>query len=303
MAPILGHAELLGWVRRRWPQERVWAGRRGLPARHRPGWNRRVRRRHDRASWEVKLLVDHRERLVAERTPGQATGWAAAGPNLEQATSRRPGSSQRHSTAWLTNAAQEASRVSIVCQAQVAGIGSLTAPARQLDRERCHRVARSAPKLLALPGGRTLTTANPTHRRHRRRGTGPSAPAAPIASACRGWQPAAVCRPVPYRDHPAAPAGPARPTTSGAAPRVTPPAKPWPPPFRRRIARAVYRHTSSRPNNHPQHSHGLAEESNLPRGRPVDVRHRLHHDVGAHRPAQGVAVLVGVLEMDPAQAA
>jgi hypothetical protein len=185
--------------------------------------------RHDRASWEVKLLVDHRERLVAERTPGQATGWAAAGPNLEQATSRRPGSSQRHSTAWLTKAAQEASRVSIVCQAQVAGIGSLTAPARQLDRERCHRVARSAPKLLALPGGRTLTTANPTHRRHRRRGTGPSAPAAPIASACRGWQPAAACRPVPYRDHPAAPAGPARPTTSGAAPRVTPPAKPWPP--------------------------------------------------------------------------
>jgi hypothetical protein len=98
--------------------------------------------RHDRAAWQVKLLVDHRERLVAEHTPDkQPAGLAAApaGPDLEQATSRRPGPSQRHSTAWLAQAAQEASR-SPLCQAQVAAIGSLTAQLGQFDHERCHRI-------------------------------------------------------------------------------------------------------------------------------------------------------------------
>jgi hypothetical protein len=65
--PPLTRAELLGWARRRWPQERVWAG--GLPVRHRPAGTDVSAARHDRASWEVELVVDYRERLVAEHTP------------------------------------------------------------------------------------------------------------------------------------------------------------------------------------------------------------------------------------------
>ena len=94
-------------ARRRWPQERVWAG--GLPARHRPGWTDVSAARHDRAAWQVKLLVDHRERLVAERPwTSNRLGWQLHQLDLtwEQATRPKP----RHSTAWLARAPQEASR-------------------------------------------------------------------------------------------------------------------------------------------------------------------------------------------------
>jgi transposase len=112
-APTLGHAELIGWARRHWPDGRTWAvedcrhvtgrlerdllaaGERvvRVPPRLMAGARQAVRALgksdpidalavaraalrepdlpsagHDRASWEVKLLVDHREHLVAERT-------------------------------------------------------------------------------------------------------------------------------------------------------------------------------------------------------------------------------------------
>jgi transposase len=109
----LGHAELVGWARRRWPEERVWAVEdcrhvtsrlecdllaagervRRVPPRLLAGARHAVRAPgtsdpidalavaraalrepdlptagHDQPSWEVKLLVDHREHLIAERT-------------------------------------------------------------------------------------------------------------------------------------------------------------------------------------------------------------------------------------------
>jgi transposase len=112
-ARSLGHAQLLGWARHRWPDERVWAvedcrhvtgrlerdllaargagragpataGGRRPPSRACPGQVRPIdalavaraalrepdlpTAGHDQASWEVKLLVDHHEHLVTERT-------------------------------------------------------------------------------------------------------------------------------------------------------------------------------------------------------------------------------------------
>ena len=112
-ARTLGHGELVGWARTRWPERRLWAvedcrhvtgrlernllaaGERvaRVPPRLMAGARQAVRVQgksdpidalavaraalreadlptagHDQASWEVRLLVDHREHLVAERT-------------------------------------------------------------------------------------------------------------------------------------------------------------------------------------------------------------------------------------------
>jgi hypothetical protein len=142
-----------------------------------------------RASWKVKLLVDHREPLVAERPwTSNRLGWQLhqldpTWTGDHPATRPKPAPQHRMARAGRPGGVQ----VSTICQeAQVAAIGSLAARLGQLDRERCHRITQSAPNLLALPGGGTLTAAKPS----------------------RGWQPAAACRPAPYRDHPAAPARP-----------------------------------------------------------------------------------------------
>jgi transposase len=82
---------------------------------------------HDQASWEVRLLVDHREHLVAERTRQiNRLRWHLhqLDPDLEHATRRLPGPGLGRITAWLAQAAADAGSVVQVriCQAQVTAI-------------------------------------------------------------------------------------------------------------------------------------------------------------------------------------
>jgi transposase len=148
-ARTFGHAELLSWARRRWPDERGWAvedcrhvtgrlerdllaaGERVMrvPPRLMAGARQAVRAMgnsdpidalavaraalrepdlptagHDQASWEVRLLVDHREHLVAERTRTiNRLRWhlRQLDPDLEHAARRLPGSSLDQVAAWL----------------------------------------------------------------------------------------------------------------------------------------------------------------------------------------------------------
>jgi transposase len=68
---------------------------------------------HDQASWEVKLLVDHREHLVAERTRTiNRLRWHLhqLDPDLERATRRLPGPGLGRITAWLARAAADPAR-------------------------------------------------------------------------------------------------------------------------------------------------------------------------------------------------
>jgi transposase len=59
---------------------------------------------HDQASWEVKLLVDHREHLIAERTRTiNRLRWHLhqLDPDLEHAAGRLPGPCLDQIAAWL----------------------------------------------------------------------------------------------------------------------------------------------------------------------------------------------------------
>jgi transposase len=91
---------------------------------------------HDRASWEVKALVDHREPLVAERTRQiNRLRWHLhqLNPDLEHATRRLPGPGLRRIAAWL---AQATPSVQVqICLAQVTAISVLTGAAGR-DRRR-----------------------------------------------------------------------------------------------------------------------------------------------------------------------
>ena len=167
--------------------------------------------RHDRAScgcWSTTASA-----LVAEHTPGRATGWAGSctsrtQPETGDQTSRRPGPSHRHSTAWLAQAAQEVSRSQLSVRPGSARLAPdrPARPTRPRALPSCHSVGPEP--------ARVAWWWDADHRQAKRIADSagvarsPSAPAAPIASACRGWQPAAACRPAPYRDHPAAPARP-----------------------------------------------------------------------------------------------
>ena len=115
---------------------------------------------HDQASWEVKLLVDHREHLVAERTRQvNRLRWHLhqLDPDLERATRRLPGPGLRRLAAWL---AQASPSVQIgICRDQVTAISALTDQIGELDRQLRQRVVRLAPSLLSLPGCGPLTAA------------------------------------------------------------------------------------------------------------------------------------------------
>jgi transposase len=115
---------------------------------------------HDQTSWEVKLLVDHRENLVAERTRQiNRLRWHLhqLDPDLERATRRLPGPGLGRITAWL---AQATPGVQVgICRNQVTAISSLTSQIGELDRQLRQRVARLAPTLLSLPGCGPLTAA------------------------------------------------------------------------------------------------------------------------------------------------
>jgi transposase len=103
---------------------------------------------HDQASWEVKLLVDHREQLVAERTRAiNRLRWHLhrLDPGLEHATRRLPGPGLRRITARLAQAADAGCVVQVrICQAQVSAIQALSDQIGQLDRQLRQQVARLA---------------------------------------------------------------------------------------------------------------------------------------------------------------
>jgi transposase len=115
---------------------------------------------HDPASWEVKLLVDHREHLIAERTRTiNRLRWHLhqLDPDLEHAAQRLPGASLHRITAWL--AGVPASVQVGVCQELTATIQTLTVRIDQLASDLRTRVMRLAPNLLSLPGCGVLTAA------------------------------------------------------------------------------------------------------------------------------------------------
>jgi transposase len=171
-ARTLGHGELVGWARTRWPAQPTWAvqdcrhvtgrlerdllaaGERvvRVPPRLMAGARQAVRAlgksdpihalavaraalreptlpvaQHDQASWEVKLLVDHREHLVAEPTRTiNRLRWHLhqPDPDLEHTTRRLPGPGPRRITARLAQTAADAGCVVqvTICQAQVSAI-------------------------------------------------------------------------------------------------------------------------------------------------------------------------------------
>lgn len=204
-ARTLGHAELLGWARHRWPDQRVWAvedcrhvtgrlerdllaaGERvvRVPPRLMAGARQAVRALgksdpidalavaraaqrepdlpaagHDQASWEVKLLVDHREHLIAERTRTiNRLRWHLhqLDPDLERAARRLPGPSLDQVAAWL--AGTPSSVQVAICQELTATIAALTARIDRLTGQLRQRVGQLAPNLLSLPGCGVLTAA------------------------------------------------------------------------------------------------------------------------------------------------
>jgi transposase len=119
---------------------------------------------YDQASWEIKLLVDHREHLVAERTRHiNRLRWHLhqLDPDLERVTRRLPGPGLRRVIVWLAQATpQAASPVQVaICRDQATAISALTGQIGELDRQLRQRVARLAPTLLGLPGCGPLTAA------------------------------------------------------------------------------------------------------------------------------------------------
>jgi transposase len=115
---------------------------------------------HDQASWEVKLLVDHREHLVAERTRTiNRLRWHLhqLDPDLEHAARSLSGPSLDQIAAWLAGAPWSVQVV--ICQELTVTVAALTARIDQLTGELRQRVARLAPNLLSLPGCGPLTAA------------------------------------------------------------------------------------------------------------------------------------------------
>jgi len=115
---------------------------------------------HDQASWQVKLLVDHREQLVAERTRTiNRLRWHLhqLDPDLEHAARRLPGPALDQIAAWL--AGTPSSVQVVICQELAATVAALTMRIDRLTGDLRRRVARLAPNLLGLPGCGVLTAA------------------------------------------------------------------------------------------------------------------------------------------------
>jgi len=82
---------------------------------------------HDQASWEVRLLVDHREHLIVERTRMiNRLRWHLhrLDPDLEHTARRLPGPSLGRIAAWLAEV--PASAQIDICQELTAKIQTLT---------------------------------------------------------------------------------------------------------------------------------------------------------------------------------
>lgn len=117
---------------------------------------------HDNASREVKLLVDHREDLVNQRTAAQnRLRWHLhdLDPELEIA----PGSLDRYVVldrlaGWLADRPQQTVQVGI-CAELVADIRALTERVNGLEKQLRTRMRAQAPRLLELQGCGTLSAA------------------------------------------------------------------------------------------------------------------------------------------------
>jgi hypothetical protein len=197
---------------------------------------------HDQPSWEVKLLVDHREQLIAERTRTiNRLRWHLhrLNPDLEHTARRLPGPSLGPIAAWLADV--PASAQIDICQELTAKIQTLTIRIDQLGRELGTRVVQLAPNLLSLPGCGALTAAKLIAEtagvaRFRSEaclpctpGSPPSRPARdePIATGCvvaatGSSTPRSTASPSPSYAWPV----PARSTTDAAVPRATAPVTP-----------------------------------------------------------------------------
>jgi transposase len=116
---------------------------------------------HDEVSREIKLLVDHREDLVNQRTQAiNRLRWHLHELDPELDLPAR--SLDRLKTldalaGWLTD--QPASVVPRIAGELIADIRSVTVRERALERELAERVRQRAPQLLELPGCGTLTAA------------------------------------------------------------------------------------------------------------------------------------------------
>ncbi|MFB9240055.1 IS110 family transposase [Plantactinospora siamensis] len=201
-----GHRQLLGWARRQFPAERVWAvedcrhvstrlerallaaGERvvRVPPKLMAGARGSARTRgksdpidalaiaraalrepdlpvaeHDDVSRELRLLVDHREDLVGERTRIQnRLRWHLHELDPELDIPAR-GLDRLvvldRLTGWLTG--QPTTVVTRLAGELLADIRALTARVNTLEAEITTRVRRIAPALLALPGAGALTAA------------------------------------------------------------------------------------------------------------------------------------------------
>ncbi|MFC3499739.1 IS110 family transposase [Micromonospora krabiensis] len=201
-----GHRQLLGWARRQFPDERVWAvedcrhvsarlerallaaGERvvRVPPKLMAGVRGSARTRgksdpidalaiaraalrepdlpvaeHDDVSRDLRLLVDHREDLVGERTRIQnRLRWHLHELDPELDIPAR-GLDRLvvldRLTDWLTE--QPTTVVTRLAGELLADIRALTARINALEAEITTRVRRIAPALLALPGAGALTAA------------------------------------------------------------------------------------------------------------------------------------------------
>jgi hypothetical protein len=195
---------------------------------------------HDQASWEVKLLVDHREQLIVERTRTiNRLRWHLhqLDPTLNaprDACLALPGPGRR--LAGAPSSVQVA-----ICQELTATIAALTVRIDRLTGQLRQRVAQLAPNLLSLPGCGVLTAAKliaetagvarfrseaclpctPGSRPSRSARDGPTATGCVVAATGSSTPPCTVL-PSPSFACPA----PARSTTGAAVPRATAPVTP-----------------------------------------------------------------------------
>jgi transposase len=114
---------------------------------------------HDEAARELKLLVEHRDGLVRERTVlASRLRWHLHDlePGLEPPARSLDTASVRRSLSQRLARREQSAQVRI-CRDLLARIGDLTRRERQLASEIGERVAEYAPELLEVPGVARLT--------------------------------------------------------------------------------------------------------------------------------------------------
>jgi transposase len=114
---------------------------------------------HDEAARELKLLVEHRDGLVRERTVlASRLRWHLhdLGPGLEPAARSLDTASVRRGLSQRLARREQSAQVRI-CRDLLSRIGDLTRRERQLASEIGERVAEYAPELLEVPGVARLT--------------------------------------------------------------------------------------------------------------------------------------------------